>query len=77
VAREAVATGVELADRPEDRREWLEFRVGVEKENEAFAAERSKSGLMPPGGVLSARRHRLDAEIALLKHIERSGGKEK
>jgi hypothetical protein len=77
VAREAVAVGLELAEGPEDRRAWLEFRVGLEKEHEAFAAERYKSGLMPPSWVLSARRHRLDAEIALLKHIEQSGGKAK
>ena len=75
--REAVATGVELADRPEDRRAWLEFRVGVEKEYEAIVAERVKMGLGSPVGVLSTRRHRLEAELALLRHIQESAGKAK
>jgi hypothetical protein len=70
VAREVATTGVELADRPEDRRAWLEFRVGLEKGIEAVVVERVSTGIANPSEAWSARRHRLDAEIALLKHIE-------
>jgi len=68
VAREAVATGLEMSETPEDRRAWLAFRVGLEKEHEAFAADRVKGGIGQPAAAWAARRSRLDAEIALLRH---------
>jgi hypothetical protein len=73
----AVATGVELADRPEDRRAWLEFGVGLEKEHEALFVSRVNRGIAPRSLALTVRRSRFDAEIALQKHIEQSGGKAK
>ncbi len=69
-AREAVATALELSDRPGDQRAWLEFGVGVHKDIEAFMAERVKSGTARPGEALPACRSLLDAEIALLKHTQ-------
>jgi hypothetical protein len=78
VAREAVAAGLELAERPEDRRAWLAFRVGLGKEFEAFLADRIKAEvIVRPTDAWLARRHRLDAEIALLRHVQESAGKAK
>jgi RNA polymerase sigma factor (sigma-70 family) len=75
VVREAVATGVELSDRREDRQAWLEFGVGVRKDIEAFFVERAKGGIVRLAQVLTARRHRLDAEIALPKHAQQREAK--
>jgi hypothetical protein len=58
VARKAVAAGLELAEVAEDPRAWLEFRVGLEKEHEAFIAERVKSGYVLPSYAWAARRQR-------------------
>jgi len=75
VAREAIATGVELSDRREDQRAWLEFGVGVHKEIEAFVRDRIRQEIARPSLVWTARRHRLDAEIALLKHAQQREAK--
>jgi RNA polymerase sigma factor (sigma-70 family) len=74
-AREAVATGVELSDRREDQHAWLEFGVGVYKEIEWYIRERAAQGIARPNSVLAAQRHRLDAEIALMKHAQQREAK--
>ena len=52
--------------------------TGLEKEFEAFLADRVKAAVVEgPSYAWSARRRRLDAEIALLKHVHESGGKAK
>lgn len=73
--QEVVATGVELSDRREDRQTWLEFGVGLLKDNEAAVVERVKGGITRQSQAWNAQRHRLDAEIALLKHAQRREAK--
>jgi hypothetical protein len=70
----AVATGLELANGLEDRRAWLDFGVGVCKDIEQFAVEQVKQGISRPSLVWLTQRYRLDAEIALQKHIESAKG---
>lgn len=73
-AREAVATGVELAERREDRAAWLEYGVGIHKFLEAIIAGKVEHGIARWDLLYSAQRHRLDAEIALLKHTQQREG---
>jgi len=61
--REAVATALLLVDRPEDRRAWLEFGVGVCKTIEEIFVERVKRGIERPSMAWLVRRYRLDAEL--------------
>jgi hypothetical protein len=72
---EAVATALELSDRPEDRRAWLEFGVGVCKGMEWGLAELDKLGIERHSMALLAQRYRLDAEISLQKFVEQVGKK--
>jgi RNA polymerase sigma factor (sigma-70 family) len=75
IIRDAVETGVELSDRREDQHAWLEFGVRVCKEYEALTKERANQGVIRPSDQLSVHRHRLDAEIALLKHAQQRDAK--
>jgi hypothetical protein len=72
-----IETAAELSARPEDLKALLEFGVGRAKALEAFASYRLKRGTGQELFVARAQRHRLDAEIALLKHVEQAGGKAK
>ena len=75
--RALIETAVELSARPEDLKVLLEFGVGRAKALEAFDLYRLKRGVGQELFVARTQRHRLDAEIALLKHIEQTGGKAK
>jgi hypothetical protein len=72
-----IETAAELSARPEDVKALLEIGVGRAKALEAFTIYRLKRGVGQPLFVARAQRHRLDAEIALLKHNEQAGGKAK
>jgi hypothetical protein len=67
-----IETSAELSARPEDLKALLEFGVGRAKALEAFASYRLKRGTGQKLFVARAQRHRLDAEIALLKHVQAS-----
>jgi hypothetical protein len=75
--RTLIETSVELSTRPEDVKVLLEFGVGRAKALEAFVRYRLKQGSGQELFVARAQRHRLDAEIALLKHIEQADRKAK
>ena len=75
--RALIETALELSARPEDLKVLLEFGVSRAKALEAFDLYRLKQGIGQELFVARSQRHRLDAEIALLKHIEQTGGKPK
>ena len=75
--RNFIEAAVELAAKPEDQKALLELGVGRAKALEVFARYRLQRGAGQELFFARSQRHRLDAEIALLKHIERTGGKEK
>ncbi len=66
LTKETVSTALELNERPESRKTWLEFGIGLQKYVESMTAEGVKTGTTRVQYLATARRYRLDAEIALI-----------